>query len=146
MSAITLEPTPGTDISLQQALSDAGLPTDDVEEPGRVFFRALAANGETIGFSGIERCGDDVLLRSLVVLPEHRGEAFGVLITEETLNAAGTYSSAFLVTTTAARLFEKLGFVPVERSTVPRTVLSTRQLSGICPSSATIMQRIKPPN
>lgn len=146
MNAITLEPVPGTDIGLQQALSDAGLPTDDVEESGRVFFRAMAANGDTIGFSGIERCGEDVLLRSLVVLPEHRGRTVGVLITEETLNAAGTYSSAFLATTTAARFFERLGFVPVERAAVPRAILSTRQLSGICPSTATIMQRIKPPN
>jgi N-acetylglutamate synthase-like GNAT family acetyltransferase len=145
MSEITLEPIPGADAGLKQALSDSNLPTDDVEEPGRVFFRAVGADGDTVGYSGIEQCGEDVLLRSLVVLPEHRGRTFGGLLTEETLSAAGYYSSAFLATTTAAAFFEQLGFKAVDRTDVPTAVLSTRQLSGICPASATIMKLTRPP-
>ncbi|CAN7642811.1 MULTISPECIES: hypothetical protein [Rhizobium/Agrobacterium group] len=38
-----------------------------------------------------------------------------------------------------------VGFSEVLRDSVPAAVLATRQLSSICPSSATIMKLIRPP-
>ena len=58
-----LEPMAGTDTHLQDALKAAGLPTDDLSESGRVFFR-FADQGHIVGFGGLERHGQDTLLRS----------------------------------------------------------------------------------
>lgn len=145
MSDIRLEPIPGSDPELKLALSASGLPTEDLEDAGRSFFRAVSADGGTVGYAGMEACGDNVLLRSLVILPEHRGKALGKTLTRETLKAVNVSSAVFLATTTAAPFFETLGFVVVERGDVPPAVLATRQLSGICPASATIMKLNRPP-
>lgn len=145
MTGIRLEPVPGSDPELKLALSASGLPTEDLEDAGRSFFRAVSADGGTVGYAGMEACGDNVLLRSLVILPEHRGKALGKTLTRETLKAVNVSSAVFLATTTAAPFFEKLGFIVVERGDVPPAVLATRQLSGICPASATIMKRNRPP-
>ncbi|QRY70463.1 GNAT family N-acetyltransferase (plasmid) [Ensifer sp. PDNC004] len=144
MTGIRLEPVPGSDPELKLALSASGLPTEDLEDAGRSFFRAVSADGGTVGYAGMEACGDNVL-RSLVILPEHRGKALGKTLTRETLKAVNVSSAVFLATTTAAPFFEKLGFIVVERGDVPPAVLATRQLSGICPASATIMKRNRPP-
>lgn len=145
MSDIRLEPVPGSDPGLKLALSASGLPIEDLGEPGRSFFRAVSSDGGTIGYAGIETCGDAVLLRSMVILPEHRGKSFGKSLIKQTLKAVKESSAVFLATTTAAPFFESLGFVAVERADAPPAVLATRQLSGICPASATIMKLSNPP-
>ncbi|EYR84389.1 MULTISPECIES: arsenic resistance N-acetyltransferase ArsN2 [Rhizobiaceae] len=145
MSTIKLEQIKGNDTDLKAALTDAHLPIDDIEDGGRTFFKALSADGRVIGFSGVERCGDDYLLRSLVVLPDHRGQSLGSALTNETLAGLGGAGDVFLATTSAAPFFARIGFSEVQRSSVPAAVLATRQLSSICPSSATIMRLTKPP-
>jgi N-acetylglutamate synthase-like GNAT family acetyltransferase len=54
-------------------------------------------------------------------------------------------SAVYLATTNAARFFEHLGFTAIGRDQVPQAILSTRQLSGLCPASATIMKLTRPP-
>lgn len=130
---------------LSEALSNSGLPTEDIAEPGRTFFHAIGPDGITVGYAGIEQCGQDILLRSVVVLPDYRGKSLGKVIVGETLKAAPAGGAIYLATTTAAPFFSDLGFEVVDRAEVPNTVLSTRQLSDICPASATIMKLTKPP-
>ncbi|MGK9054226.1 arsenic resistance N-acetyltransferase ArsN2 [Neorhizobium petrolearium] len=142
---ILLETIEGSDPGLRKALAEAALPVEDLEEEGRSFFRAIGGDGKTLGYTGIEHCDDSVLLRSVVVLPEYRGRGFAKALVGETLKQAPETAAVFLATTTAAPLFERMGFVPVNRSSVPAAILSTRQLSGICPASATIMKRSRPP-
>ena len=144
MNDIRLEPVLGGDAGLKLALSASGLPTEDLEDAERSFYRAVTSDGGTVGYAGIEACGGDVLLRSIVILPEHRGKALGKALTKETLRSANVSSAVFLATTTAAQFFENLGFVVVQRSDVPAAVLATRQLSGICPASASIMKLDRP--
>lgn len=145
MSDIRCEPVPGSDPELKLALSASGLPTEDLEDIGRSFFRAVSSDGGTVGYAGIEACGDDVLLRSMVILPEHRGKALGKSLTREALKLVNVSSTVFLATTSAVPFFESLGFAVIERGDVPPAVLATRQLSGICPASATIMKLNRPP-
>lgn len=140
-----LEMIEGSDPGLRKALAEAALPVEDLEDEGRSFFRAVGGNGETLGYSGIERCGDSVLLRSVVVLPEYRGQGLAKALVGETLNQVPITAAVFLATTTAAPLFERMDFLPVARSNVPAAILSTRQLSAICPASATIMKLSRPP-
>ena len=145
MSAIRLEQIAGNDADLKAALTDAHLPTDDIEDGGRTFFKALSAEGQVVGFSGVERCDGDYLLRSVVVHPDRRGTGLGKAVVEVTVASLDPGSGVFLATTSAAPFFARIGFSEVQRDSVPAAVLATRQLSSICPSSATIMKLIKPP-
>ncbi len=145
MSTIRLEQITGSDADLKMALTDARLPTDDIEDGGRTFFKALSADGRIVGFSGVERCDGDYLLRSVVVHPDRRGTGLGKAVVEATVASLDPGSGVFLATTSAAPFFARLGFSEVHRDSVPAAVLATRQLSSICPSSATIMKLIKPP-
>jgi N-acetylglutamate synthase-like GNAT family acetyltransferase len=134
-----LETIEGSDPGLRKALAEAALPVEDLEEEGRSFFRGVGEDGETLAYAGIELCGDSVLLRSVVVVSEYRGRGLAKALVGETLKQAPKTAAVFLATTTAAPLFERMGFVPVNRSNVPAGILSTRQLSALCPASATIM-------
>lgn len=144
LSEIALHGVAGSDARIREALRAADLPTDDIEDDGRAFFEAVSGDGQTIGYAGLERCAGDYLLRSVVVLPAHRGHGLGRAIVEATLqNADG--GDVFLATTSAAPFFSTIGFFEVPRAEVPAAVLATRQLSSICPSSATIMKLNRPP-
>lgn len=87
MTSVRMENITGDLSSLKHALSLSGLPADDIDEPGRSFFRAMGPDDATVGYSGIEKCGQDVLLRSVVVLPDHRGKSLGKMIVVETLRS-----------------------------------------------------------
>jgi N-acetylglutamate synthase-like GNAT family acetyltransferase len=145
MSTIRLEQITGSDADLKAALTDAHLSTDDIEDSGRTFFKALSADGQIVGFSGVERCDGDYLLRSVVLHPDRRGTGVGKAVVEVTVASLDPGGAVFLATTSAAPFFARIGFSEVQRDSVPAAVLATRQLSSICPSSATIMKLIKPP-
>jgi N-acetylglutamate synthase and related acetyltransferases len=132
------------DPGLRKALVEADLPVEDLEDDGRSFFRAIGADGKTVGYTGIEHCDGAALLRSVVVLPKARGQGIGRAITDATVRMLEPGVSVYLATTSAAPFFESLGFAVVGRDEVPPSILSTRQLSGICPASATIMKLSRP--
>ena len=54
-------------LEVRQLLKSAGLPFDDVGEPGRLFYR-LELAGTPVGWAGLESYGPDALLRPVVVL------------------------------------------------------------------------------
>ncbi|MGI2034077.1 arsenic resistance N-acetyltransferase ArsN2 [Rhizobium panacihumi] len=144
LSEIAMREVAGSNARLREALRAADLPTDDIEDEGRAFFEAVSGDGQTIGYAGIEHCAADYLLRSVVVLPAHRGQGLGRAIVEATLQQVGS-GEVYLATTSAAQFFLTVGFLEVPRAQVPAAVLATRQLSSICPSSATIMKLTRPP-
>lgn len=143
LSAIALQEVVGSDARLREALCAADLPTDDIEDDGRTFFEAVSGDGQTIGYAGLESCAGDYLLRSVVVLPAHRRRGLGRAIVEATLQQFGG-GEVYLATTSAAQFFSTIGFSEMARAEVPAPVLATRQLSSICPSSATIMKLNRP--
>lgn len=136
-------PIAGSDPDLALALQEAGLPTDDLAEPGRSFFAYASVSGERVGYGGFERMSQDVLVRSLVVLPQarHRGVGSGMLalLLRRAFDKGGR--EAWLLTTTAAPFFERGGFKPSERSTAPTAILATRQAASLCPASAVLYRR-----
>ncbi|MBW9091901.1 GNAT family N-acetyltransferase [Rhizobium wenxiniae] len=145
LNTIALHEVAGSEARLRETLRAADLPTDDIEDDGRAFFEAVSGDGQTIGYSGLERCDGDYLLRSVVVLPTYRGHGLGQAIVEATLRNVGSGGDIFLATTSAKLFFSSIGFSEVPRTEVPAAVLATRQLSSICPSSATIMKLNRPP-
>ena len=136
-------PIAGGDPDLALALQGAGLPTDDLTEPGRRFFAYVTVSGERVGFGGFERMGQNVLVRSLVVLPQarHRGIGGGMLalLLRRAFDEGGR--EAWLLTTTAAPFFERAGFKPMERTSAPASVPATRQAANLCPASAALLRR-----
>lgn len=136
-------PIAGGDTALALVLQEAGLPTDDLTEPGRSFFAYATVSGERVGYGGFERMGRDVLVRSLVVLPHARQRGIGggmlALLLRRAFDEGGR--EAWMLTTTAAPFFERAGFKPVERASAPASVLATRQAASLCPASAALLKR-----
>ena len=145
MSALKIERVHGSNLDFKNALLGANLPTDDIEDEGRTFFRFVSDDNQTVGFAGLEACEGDQLLRSLVVLSGQRGKGVGRAAVEAVLAHVEPGSDVFLATTSASPFFERLGFIEVQRENLPVAVLATRQLSSLCPSSATIMKFTRPP-
>lgn len=142
---LTLLPIDGSAADLRQALSDEGLPIDDLMEDGRRFFRVLRG-GATVGFGGYELMGKDALLRSLVITPGNKGQglgeaALGLLIAQASQEGGRQF---YLLTMSAAPFFERLGFTPIDRKSVPTAILNTRQAGSLCPASATILTKSFP--
>lgn len=137
-----MTPVPGSDPALAAALSAASLPTDDIREDGRSFFQFHYAD-VPVGYGGYELRGDNVLIRSLVVAESHRGFGLGTVAVNRLLLDAGLSGarSAYLLTTSAAPFFLRTGFVEIDRSSAPASILETRQAASVCPSSAALMMR-----
>ncbi|MNT57055.1 acetyltransferase [compost metagenome] len=130
------EPTP----DLIAELEAASLPTDDLHEPGRRFYRFEDAAG-LIGFGGLEQIGPNALIRSIVVIDARRGGGAGAAILSWLEKEAVEQKAAglYLLTTSATTFFEQHGYSVVPRSSAPPAIAASRQFSGLCPASAAFM-------
>ncbi len=137
LQASALEP--GDLSGIAQSLREAGLPADDITEPGVTLF-TFRRGDTTVGYGGLEFYGADALLRSVVVV-SHRGQGNGRRIVEMLLDQARNAGvrGIYLLTNDAHGYFEKIGFSSVERSAAPPSIAATRQMSSICPSSSVLM-------
>ena len=95
------------------------------------------------GFGMIEGEGADRLLRSVVVPAPQRGTGAGTrLVHLLASQAAGTGAARlWLLTTTAAVFFRRLGWRAVPRDAAPAAIRASDQFTSLCPSSATLMMR-----
>ncbi|WP_279483364.1 GNAT family N-acetyltransferase [Aureimonas sp. SK2] len=124
-------------------LSAAGLPTEDVAEPGRVILRYANEGREFVGIGGFEPLGSAVLLRSIAVVPDHWGHGIGRSITADLMGRARQRGAtdAFAFTTRERPFLAALGFQRVERTEAPAAVLATRQAMGLCSASAVLWRK-----
>jgi N-acetylglutamate synthase-like GNAT family acetyltransferase len=124
------------------ALKRVGLPTDDVEEPGPLFWRFETADTVPVGFGGLEIHRPHALLRSIVTLPPLRGRHYGHAIVgelEAEARIAGCHTAWLL--TTSPDYFTQLDYAPCRRDDVPEAICATRQYAVLCPASATVMMK-----
>ena len=130
----------GEQDGLRRAMDEAGLPTDDLDLPGRTFFR-LADELGPIGYVGLEQVGEDALLRSLLVLENKRSSGHGARLVAEVERVArrGGSMRLHLLTAGAASFFRRLGFRAASRAEAPSAIATTAQFTGLCPSSATYL-------
>lgn len=104
-------------------------------------YAVVDSAGELVGAAGLEVYGEAGLLRSVAVAPEFRGTGLGALLVRDRLEFAAKrrLPAIYLLTTTAADFFERMGFWRVERDSVPQAIKNSEQYSGACPASATVM-------
>ena len=126
-----------------EALRRAGLPADDLDADGVSAFSFVDESGAVIGYGGLELCGGDALVRSIVVEPARRRRGAGRQIVGRLhAEAAGLGAArAFLLTTGARGYFESLGFAVIERNAAPPAILASRQAAALCPATATLMTK-----
>lgn len=129
--------TPGQDDIMRLVLEVAQLPTDDIDQPGRIFFRYADDTG-VIGYVGLEGAGDDLLLRSLVVQRSRRREGHGRRLVElaEGMAVSADARRLHLLTAGAAQFFRDLGYRDADRDTAPSAIAATAQFTSLCPASA----------
>lgn len=121
---------------LAAMLVDAGLPTSDLADAGRVFFRF--DDDRLAGYGGLEGDGADRLLRSLVVAPDRRREGVGrvmVAVLEQEAAVLGV-GRLHLLTTTAAEFFKGNGYATANRVAAPASITASHEFTALCPASA----------
>jgi N-acetylglutamate synthase-like GNAT family acetyltransferase len=138
---LEIEPVGGGDAGLRAALVEGELPTADLDVEGRRFFRVVA-DGEAIGYGGLEAFGPEALLRSVVVPGPLRGHGHGRRVAEAVMAEAKRLGvrRAWLFTTSAVDFFSHLGFAVVERARAPETILTTRQATTSCATAAMMVR------
>lgn len=130
------EPAP----DLIAALEADRLPTDDLQEPGRRFYR-FEDDAGLIGYGGLEQISSDTLIRSIVVIDSRRrgGHGSAILSWLETEAARRKAFGLYLLTTTATAFFQRHSYVVLPRSAAPTAIAASRQFSALCPTSAAFM-------
>jgi len=100
--------------------------------------------GRLIGVIGVEQHGHVALLRSLVVASTHQnhGLGAGLVASAEAWSVQRKIRALYLLTTTAAGFFARLGYSPVPRSAAPLTIADTAQFKELCPASSTLMRKV----
>lgn len=126
---------------VEALLAAENLPLDGVAEHFAGFLIAVTAQS-IAGAIGLERYGEDALLRSAVVAKEARGRGVGALLTARLLSdaAAAGVRRVFLLTTTAEPWFARIGFRPVARAELPAALAASAELRGACPATAVAMR------
>jgi amino-acid N-acetyltransferase len=132
-----------------QLLAACDLPVSDLSSEHLEHFFACGAAGAPQGVVGVELYGRVALLRSLAVAPEYRGMGCGraLVAKAESYARLRGVTQLYLLTTTAWRFFERLGYALAARESAPEEIRRTREFSALCPSSAALMVKaLQPPS
>jgi amino-acid N-acetyltransferase len=114
------------------------LPANDLEVHD--FIIALEED-RVVGCIGIELEGP--LLRSLAVDPASRGKGIAQGLCSRLLQHAEKQGihEIYLLTVSADRFFEKIGFQKIVRDDAPEWIQKHKQFTMLCPGSAIVMSR-----
>jgi amino-acid N-acetyltransferase len=136
--------TPADLDSVVRLLEEASLPLEGLEEQWGPGYAVAIDGGEIVGAAGIERHGRQGLLRSVVTATGRRGRGIAESLVRNRLAWAGTegLEGVYLLTTTAADYFPRLGFERVSRDSLPVEIRDSREFTSVCPSSAVAMRRL----
>jgi amino-acid N-acetyltransferase len=124
-------------------LESAGLPTADLSSAEDFQTWVLEAHGELVAAIGLERFGNEALLRSLVVAREHRERGLGRELVARLEGAARVQgiTGLILLTETAEEFFRSRGYVVTDRREVSDAVKQSAEFRSLCPVSAVCMSK-----
>jgi len=149
--SFTIRPAEAADFpGITRLLTEAALPLDGLDGHKNFLVVCQGGNqggnqdGKMIGCAALERYGRSVLLRSVAVEPSARGQGLGRRLVEQALQRARRDGVAeiILLTTTAARFFERLGFRPIRREDAPEPMRASAEFRGACPDTATVLRLV----
>lgn len=137
---ISVEPALPEVISL---LESSGLPVADIRPAPPIQFFGIHVDGKLVAVVGLELQATVGLLRSLAVAPAFRGRGFGreMVGFAESVAASQGVETLFLLTTTAERFFQTLGYRPAVRSEAPPAIQATSQFTSLCPAAAEFLSK-----
>lgn len=123
-------------------LAAAELPTDGLDDQFPHGYVLALSGGGVVGAAGVEVYGRDGLLRSVVVDPARRGTGLGHTLTFDRISWAKKQGleSLWLLTSTAAPFFRRIGFTPAERDAAPPDLRASKEFAGACPDTATCLR------
>jgi amino-acid N-acetyltransferase len=126
-----------------QLLAECDLPYSDLESSDLEFFLGCGDESAPNGIIGLERHGEDALLRSLAVSASCRESGCGTALVSqlEELAQSNGVRELYLLTTTAEAFFSRLGYRSVKRTAVPDHIKTTTEFSSLCPDDATVMKK-----
>ena len=129
--------------NVKKLLSDNQLPTEDLSEVKMEHFFGCGEIDNANGVIGLEKHGDDGLLRSLAVSEVARGLGCGSALVNRLEGYARSIgiSQMYLLTETAEEYFKKRGYVKISREMASDAIQTTREFSELCPASATVMRK-----
>jgi amino-acid N-acetyltransferase len=124
-------------------LERCGLPTADLGPASLADFVIAEEGGQLVGTVGLERRGDDGLLRSLAVDPYWRGRGIATALVDaiEQLARVSGLRSLWLLTTTAPEYFSGRGFKPAARESAPQEIRDSSEFSTLCPAMAACLSK-----
>jgi amino-acid N-acetyltransferase len=140
-----IEPAALSDLpAITALLMDAELPAHDLAGHFPAAYVVARDGGAIGGCAGLERYGRAGLLRSVTVAPRVRGSGLGRALVGERIAAAraAELEAVYLLTTTAAAFFRRLGFVDVTRADAAPVLSASSQFDGCCASAACLALRL----
>lgn len=126
---------------IKKLLVTVGLPTAGIEDDDIHFMVAAGNNNEILAVIGMERSGDNGLLRSLACDPEFRQRGIAAELVKVAI-AQGRKQGIkrlFLMTQTAEIYLKRFGFKTIERQGIPDDLLEQSALNAACPACSTCM-------
>jgi amino-acid N-acetyltransferase len=122
-------------------LTEAGLPSSDLAAAHLENFFGCGSTSAPDGVVGVELYEPVALLRSLTVREKCRGRGCGAALVARAEGFARSrgIKDVYLLTTTAERFFERLGYARVPREAAPAAIQLTKEFSTLCSSSSTLM-------
>lgn len=139
-----LRPATSRDLDAAKKLLEAeSLPTLGVEEHFD-HYTVAELDDRIVGLIGLEIHGDTGLLRSAVVDRAFHGHGIGRILSEQLMQKARTLRLGRLVllTNTAEKYFERLGFRKVARESITGPVTSSVEFTDACPAHAACMELV----
>lgn len=126
--------------AIRQLLEAARLPVEGLADT-RLF--VLEETDHIVGVVGFESYPPYVLLRSLAVVPEVRGQGKGRWLLDAVLQqakAAG-HTAAYGLTTTIPDWLSRLGLEEISRADLPAELAASAELRGACPASGRVFTK-----
>lgn len=126
---------------VQRILAENNLPIDDLSEVNLNHFFWCGDVFNPRGVIGVEVYGTDGLLRSLAIDLDVQGQGYGALLLQKLEQHAKSIGiqTLYLLTETAVEYFQGKGFESIVREFAPEAIKQTKEFSGLCPDSATLM-------
>jgi amino-acid N-acetyltransferase len=125
-----------------ELVAACGLPTAGVRDQFPGAYAVLRSETGLAAVAGLEVYGEVGLLRSVAVQPPLRGCGLGEALLADRLRAAKAQNlrAVYLLTTTAADYFRRLGFVDAARADAPE-LQGCAEFASICPSTAVCLSK-----